>query len=434
MPPSSTVDAPLRASATAARPSDSAAETTAPYSLPDLVCFAHLHWDFVWQRPQHLLSRFAQHGRVFYVEDAFYHNDDLIEPHVEIKLRDNGVKVVVVHLPQRLRADENAADQAQFEVLSHYFSEQGVTDYIFWYYTPMALGKSRQFHPKLTVYDCMDELAAFKFAPPELKKREQELFTKADLVFTGGHTLYESKREQHPDAHPFPSSIDKAHFGQARGPLAEPADQASIAHPRIGFFGVVDERLDIELLRELSQSHPEWQFVIIGPVVKIDPATLPRTANVHYLGGKDYKELPSYLKGWDVATLLFADNESTKFISPTKTPEYLAAGNPVVSTPIRDVVRPYGDLNLVQIAGNAADFGKAITKALTQREDADWRQRTDDYLATTSWDQTWQQMVDLMQARFWAKSPDASTTVVAGKPLMGSKVSEVELPPITSAS
>lgn len=431
MPPSSTVEAPLRASATAARPSDSAAETPASYTLPDLVCFAHLHWDFVWQRPQHLLSRFAQHGRVFYVEDAFYHNDDLIEPHVEIKNRDNGVKVVVVHLPQRLRHDENAADQAQFETLSHYFNEQGVTNYIFWYYTPMALGKSRQFTPKLTVYDCMDELAAFKFAPPALREREQELFRKADLVFTGGHTLYESKREQHPDAHPFPSSIDKAHFGQARGPLAEPADQASIAHPRIGFFGVVDERLDIELLRELSQAHPEWQFVIIGPVVKINPAILPRTANVHYLGGKDYKELPSYLKGWDVATLLFADNESTKFISPTKTPEYLAAGNPVVSTPIRDVVRPYGDLNLVQIADNAADFGKAISKALTQREDADWRKRTDDYLATISWDQTWQQMVDLMQARLHAKKEDAATTTQDSQPRMATKVSEITLPPVS---
>jgi len=423
MPPSPTVEATSRASV-------NAAESSFFYSLPDLVCFAHLHWDFVWQRPQHLLSRFARYGRVFYVEDAFYHADNLIEPHVEIKERNEGVKVVVVHLPHRLRADEAAADQAQFEVLSHYFNEQGVDNYVFWYYTPMALGKSRQFHPALIVYDCMDELASFKFAPPALKTLEQELFSKADLVFTGGHTLYEAKREQHPDAHAFPSSIDKAHFGQARGPLDEPADQAGIAHPRIGFFGVVDERLDIALLRELAQQHPEWQFVIIGPVVKIDPATLPRTTNVHYLGGKDYQELPAYLKGWDVATLLFADNESTKFISPTKTPEYLAAGNPVVSTPIRDVVRPYGDLNLVHIADNAADFGKAIEKALTQRADADWQQRTDDYLATISWDQTWQAMVGLMQERLSAKTPDASTTVVTGEPLLALKVSEVELPPI----
>ena len=430
MPPSSTVEVPFRAHVTAGQPGAAASENAA-YTLPDLVCFAHLHWDFVWQRPQHLMSRFAQQGRVFYVEDAFYHDDDLVEPHVEIKDRDQGVKVVVVHLPQYLRADAAGADQAQFEILSHYFSEQGVTNYVFWYYTPMALGKSRQFVPKLTVYDCMDELAAFKFAPPELKSREQELFQKADLVFTGGYTLYEAKRAQHPDAHPFPSSIDKAHFGQARGPLAEPADQAGIAHPRVGFFGVVDERLDIELLRDLSQNHPEWQFVIIGPVVKIDPATLPRTANVHYLGGKDYKELPAYLKGWDVATLLFADNESTRFISPTKTPEYLAAGNPVVSTPIRDVVRPYGDLNLVHIAGNAIDFGQAIEQALTQHTDADWRQRTDNYLATISWDQTWQQMVDLMQARLTAKTPDAATNIQAHQPLMATKVSEVTLPPST---
>ena len=408
MPPSSTVEAPLRASTTADRPSAPAAETPAPYLLPDLVCFAHLHWDFVWQRPQHLLSRFAQQGRVFYVEDAFYHADDSVEPHMEVKERQNGLQVVVAHLPQRLRADEAAADQAQAELLTRFFHEQRITTYAFWYYTPMALGKSRHFQPVLTVYDCMDELANFKFAHPELKSRERELFDKADLVFTGGQTLYEAKREQHADAHAFPSSIDKAHFGQARGPLAEPADQAGIPHPRIGFFGVVDERLDIELLRQLAHNHPAWQFVIIGPVVKIDPATLPRMANVHYLGGKDYQELPAYLKGWNVATLLFADNESTRFISPTKTPEYLAAGNPVVSTPIRDVVRPYGDLNLVQIADNAADFGRAIATALAQRDDADWRQRTDAYLATISWDQTWQAMTDLMQQRLAAKTPAAA--------------------------
>jgi glycosyltransferase involved in cell wall biosynthesis len=187
----------------------------------------------------------------------------------------------------------------------------------------------------------------------------------------------------------------------------------SLAHPRVGFFGVVDERLDIELLRQLADAHPEWQFVIIGPVVKIDPAFLPRQQNVHYLGGKDYQELPSYLSGWDVATLLFADNESTKFISPTKTPEYLAAGRPVVSTPIRDVIRPYGDLNLVQIASTADDFGQAIEKALTQTQDADWRKRTDDYLATISWDQTWEQMVELMQQKLSASAKGIPSTTAS---------------------
>jgi glycosyltransferase involved in cell wall biosynthesis len=403
MPLSTPAEAPVRATATAPA-ADQADSNNLMYSLPDLVCFAHLHWDFVWQRPQHLLSRFAQHGRVYYVEDAFYHPDDLVEPHMEVKERQNGVKVLVVHLPQYLRADEAAADEAQFAVLTRFFTDNSVKQYVFWYYTPMALGKSRLFSPVLTVYDCMDELAQFKFAPPELRQREQELFKKADLVFTGGQRIYESKREQHDDAHAFPSSIDKAHFGQARDPkLAEPADQTGIAHPRIGFFGVIDERLDIELLGHLATDHPEWQFVIIGPVVKIDPATLPHNENIHYLGGKNYQELPAYLRGWDVATLLFARNESTEFISPTKTPEYLAAGRPVVSTSIRDVVRPYGDMNLVQIADDPKDFGEAITIALEQGKDADWRTRTDDYLATISWDLTWQNMVNLMQDRLDAK-------------------------------
>jgi len=405
MPLSTPAEAPARAASTA--PAAGQADSNSlTYSLPDLVCFAHLHWDFVWQRPQHLLSRFAQHGRVFYIEDAFYHADDLIEPHVEVKERQNGVKVVVVHLPNRLRGAENeaASDAAQVKVLKQFFTENEVKTYVFWIYTPMAMSRVREFAPVLTVYDCMDELAQFKGAPPELRQREQELFKQADLVFTGGQRLYESKREQHNDAHSFPSSIDKAHFGQARDPkLAEPADQASIPHPRVGFFGVVDERLDIELLGHLAANHPEWQFVIIGPVVKIDPATLPRTKNIHYLGGKNYQELPAYLRGWDVATLLFARNESTEFISPTKTPEYLAAGRPVVSTSIRDVVRPYGDLNLVQIADDPKDFGKAIAYALEQGKDADWRTRTDDYLATISWDLTWQNMVNLMQARLAAK-------------------------------
>lgn len=377
------------------------------YSLPDLVCFAHLHWDFVWQRPQHLLSRFAQQGRVFYIEEPFVHPDQ-VEPHLEIKDRQNGLKVVVAHLPTGL--DEASTNQIQQELLKRYFADNAIKEYMFWYYTPMALDKSREFQPVLTVYDCMDELANFKFAPPRLRQLEQELFQKADLVFTGGQSLYEAKSKQHADAHAFPSSIDKDHFGLARTEMPEPQDQESIPHPRVGFYGVVDERLDIELLGQLAAAHPEWHFVIIGPVVKIDHNTLPRTANIHYLGGKDYKELPAYIHGWDVATLLFADNESTKFISPTKTPEYLAGGKPVVSTPIRDVVRPYGELNLVHIAANAEDFAKGITAALAQKEDTDWQQRVDEYLGTISWDLTWQAMVDLMQQKVAANRTGSQGT------------------------
>lgn len=391
-------EAPLRASASSTENKPvsriSTTSISGSYSIPDLVCFAHLHWDFVWQRPQHLFSRFAQYGRVFYVEDPFVHPGQ-VEPHLEVKEQPHGLKVIVAHLPAGL--SEAEANSIQENLLTTYFAENAINTYAFWYYTPMALDKSRHFQPALIVYDCMDELANFKFAPPRLRELEQELFEQADLVFTGGQSLYEAKSQQHAAAHAFPSSIDKDHFGQARTVIAEPADQVDIPHPRIGFFGVVDERLDIELLGELAKSHPEWNFVIIGPVVKIDPATLPRFTNIFYLGSKNYQELPAYLRGWNVATLLFADNESTKFISPTKTPEYLAAGKPVVSTPIRDVVRPYGDLKLVHIAANATDFGAAISLALNQHEDADWQQRTDDYLATISWDLTWEAMVNLMQ-------------------------------------
>jgi UDP-galactopyranose mutase len=231
-----------------------------------------------------------------------------------------------------------------------------------------------------------------------LQKREAHLFNLADLVFTGGRSLYEAKQHQHANVHAFPSSIDVAHFAQARDLTGEPTDQASIPHPRLGFYGVVDERMDLVLLDGIARAKPDWQLVIIGPVVKIDPATLPRHPNIHYLGGKSYQELPAYLAGWDVALLPFARNESTRFISPTKTPEYLAAGKPVVSTSIRDVVRPYGEENLVQIANTVPEFVEAIATALDHHyTNGDWLNRVDAFLSETSWDLTWQAMNQLIE-------------------------------------
>ncbi len=365
---------------------------------PDIVCFCHLVWEFVWQRPQHLLSRFARHSRVYFVEDPCWHHDPAdrqIAPHLEIKVKENNLKVVVVHLPRQLADAE--AEAVQERLLHGYFAAEEVNDFVAWYYTPMAIGKSRSFRPLVTVYDCMDELAAFAFAPPLLKAREQELLDRADLVFTGGQSIYEAKADRHPAVYAFPSSIEKEHFAKARKGLPDPADQKAIPHPRIGFFGVIDERFDIELVRALAARRPDWHFVLLGPVVKIDPATLPRAANIHYPGGKAYAELPAYVGHWDVAALFFARNESTRYISPTKTPEYLAAGKPVVSTSIRDVVRPYGDLGLVQIADTAPEWEKAVATALAQGQDARWRAAVDKLLGTMSWDLTWQRMVTLVQ-------------------------------------
>jgi UDP-galactopyranose mutase len=259
----------------------------------------------------------------------------------------------------------------------------------------MAVAWTRHLQPLAVIYDCMDELSAFKGAPPALRNRETELFARADLVFTGGQSLYEAKRDRHKSVHAFPSSIDAAHFARARNEMEDPPDQADIPRPRLGFFGVIDERLDIELLAGVAAARPLWQLVMIGPVVKIDPATLPRHSNIHYLGGKNYKELPQYLAGWDVALLPFARNESTRFISPTKTPEYLAAGKRVVSTSIRDVVRPYGQQGLVRIADTVTDFVAAVEAAMNDDIAAHQRE-VDAFLAEDSWDRTWAEMARLI--------------------------------------
>jgi glycosyltransferase involved in cell wall biosynthesis len=357
----------------------------------DLVCFSHLRWDFVYQRPQHLLSRWAREHRVIFVEEPIPTEGNA---RLEISTRQSGVQVVVPHLPDSVGQD---ADAVQARLIDELFAEHEVREFILWYYTPMALDFTRHLKPIVTVYDCMDELSLFAMAPPTLRAQEAELFQRADLVFTGGQSLYEAKRQQHPSVHLFPSSVDTAHFSRAREALVEPPDQATLSRPRLGYFGVVDERMDLELLAGAAEARPSWQWVIVGPVVKIDPADMPRRENIHYLGLKTYQELPAYLAGWDVALLPFAHNDSTRFISPTKTPEYLAAGKPVVSTSIRDVVHPYGQRGLVHIADTPAAFIAAAEAAM--REDTAERLRAvDGFLAEMSWDRTWAEMWALIDA------------------------------------
>jgi glycosyltransferase involved in cell wall biosynthesis len=368
----------------------------------DLVCLCHLRWDFVYQRPQHLLNRCAKNRRVFLIEEPIF-DCDSSSGQLDISKRDSGVWVVVPHLKPGLSESEAIATQQA--LIDELFEQNQIQDYILWYYTPMAITFTRHLKPQVVVYDCMDELSAFKSAPPVLKQREAELFKLADLVFTGGQSLYEAKRDKHPNVYAFPSSIEVPHFAQARTLTTQPADQINIPHPRLGFFGVIDERMDIELLGAIAAAKPDWHLIIIGPVVKIDPNILPRPQNIHYLGGKSYQELPAYIAGWDVALLPFARNESTRFISPTKTPEYLAAGKPVVSTSIRDVVRPYGEEGLVQIADTVEDFIAAIETAMKQQsEDSDWLRRVDAFLAQNSWDLTWGRMNELIQSKISART------------------------------
>ncbi len=341
------------------------------------------------------MSRFVKERPVIYWEEPEAAVAGC-EPALGVRTcAETGVTVVTPSLPEDM--DEAARDAALQALLDEFLAEHEQPA-IRWYYTPMMLPFSRHIEAGCTVYDCMDELANFRFAPPQLLDLERELLAAADVVFTGGYSLYEAKKDRHPNVHPFPSSVDRAHFGRARAMDAAPDDQASIPRPRFGFYGVIDERMDLELISKLADAHPEWSIVMVGPVLKIDQADLPQRPNIHYLGGKKYEELPAYLGGWDVALMPFAINESTKFISPTKTPEYLAGGRPVVSTPIADVIRHYGDLEAVFIADGEAAFTQACERALALVQESDeWLKDVDAKLANISWDTTYARMAGLLR-------------------------------------
>lgn len=356
-----------------------------------LVCFSHLRWNFVYQRPQHLMTRCSKLLRTFYIEEPVFSRE---ADHYDLVFQDN-VGIVTPVLCEE--TEEQTTTVRIKELLKELFAAHFITRYIFWYYTPMALSFTNEFEPGLIIYDCMDELSAFKFAPPELKELEKEMFRKADLVFTGGQTLFEHKRLYHHNIYPLPSSIDKEHFSRARKLKDDPNEQSDIPHPRFGYYGVIDERFDIDLINKVAEERPDWNFILIGPVVKIDPSSLPKHSNIYYLGGKRYDELPFYIAGWDIALIPFARNESTHFISPTKTPEYLAAGKPVISTSIKDVVDPYGINDLVKIADTPEEFIRAAEAIFSNGMGEKWLKNVDHFLAGNSWDKTWTSMLQLIQ-------------------------------------
>lgn len=356
-----------------------------------LVCFSHLRWDFVFQRPQHIMSRIAERAPVIFWEEPVIQSRES-PALLDMRNRGPGVTVITPHLPEGLSPEETETRLAGL-LQSHLATHKGPI--VRWYYTPMMLPFSRDLDAVCTVYDCMDELANFAHAPAGLGELEQELFATADVVFTGGYSLYEAKRSAHPNVHPFPSSVDRAHFAKARSHEKDPADQRDLPRPRLGYYGVIDERIDLDLLAALADADPARSIIMVGPVVKIDPATLPRRPNIHYLGGKAYDDLPAYASGWDAALMPFAINDSTRFISPTKTPEYLAAGLPVVSSAITDVERHFGQLDAVHVAPSHAAFIAACGEALARSsgEDAGWRDAADILLATMSWDNVVDQML-----------------------------------------
>ena len=355
----------------------------------DIVCLSHLRWGFVYQRPNHIMSRFAKQRRVLFVEEP--HFDGERGPEIRVEEVAPQLFVCTPVLPESLR---DHSDETVRSLLQDLLAARCVSPPVMWMYSPMFWPIAAELPRSLLVYDCMDELSAFAGAAPELIDRERQVFQRADLVFTGGRSLYESKRSQHAAVHCFPSSVDASHFGPARSACQEPSDQANIPHPRIGYYGVIDERIDLALLADLAAARPDYHFVMVGPLAKIDAASLPRAENLHFLGGKKYGELPAYLAGWDVAMMPFALNDATRFISPTKTLEYMAAAKPIVSTAVADVVDPYGQAGLVHIA-DARTFARAVDAVLSPNPV--YAARCDEVLCSTSWDATHARMDALMR-------------------------------------
>jgi glycosyltransferase involved in cell wall biosynthesis len=364
-----------------------------------LIVFSHLRWGFVFQRPQHLLTRLARDFDVFFVEEPVFLDG---EPRLDHASGGTGVEVLTPRTPIHAPgfADEQLPQLRR--LLAGFVADRELAQPLAWFYTPMALPLLDALEPRAIVYDCMDDLASFKFAPPQLVERERELMALADVVLTGGPSLYEARKDRHPNIHCLPSAVDAAHYDPARLDGSDVESHAAaalhqgMAHPRLGFFGVIDERLDVALLAGIADRRPDWHIVMAGPVAKIDPASLPRRPNLHWIGMQRYEALPHLLSHWDVCLLPFALNEATRFISPTKTLEYLAGGKPVVSTRVRDVDVLYGPA--VRFGDDADDFVAAIEETLAEpaAARADWRVRARALVDAGSWDAAAQRVSALL--------------------------------------
>ena len=379
----------------------------APFTL---VVLAHLHWDWVWQRPQHLLTRMAQAGHpVIYVMEAQW-DEAATTPRLHLEERADHLTLATPVISPA-DGDDN---WGHYRVIGHlvddWLAERELGEVIYWLYTPLALPAVEGKDDALVVFDVMDELAGFKYAPADMIERDRRALARADLVFTGGPSLYNARKDRHPRVHLFPSGVDAAHFARALDPAtAVPPPLAALPHPRIGFFGVIDERTDLDLLRAVAALRPTYQWVMVGPHVKIDPADLPQAANLHYLGQQAYSDLPGFCKGFDVCMMPFARNEATRFISPTKTLEYMAAHKPIVSTRITDVAEPYA--HIVYLADTPAEFVAAVDAALHEplARQAARRAAEHEVLARQAWDQIAANMRALITERQAARAaPDTA--------------------------
>lgn len=354
-----------------------------------LIVHCHLRWDFVWQRPQQLFSRLAAHHAVLFVEDPLPTDGeaglDISEPYANVVR-------LVPRLPHGAPQEVDAQWRMLLPLIERALAEHALlagrfANPVQWFYSPMSapvlLGR---FGARGTVYDCMDELANFRFAPPDIADREQFLLAHADVVFTGGYQLYQAKSRHHRTVYFHGCGVDAGHFGRARvASTTVPESVAFLPGPVFGYVGVIDERLDYDLIEALARRFPEASVVMAGPVVKVDPADLPRLPNIHWLGQQPYDALPALVKGFDVCLMPFALNDATRYINPTKTLEYMATGKPVVSTAVADVVRNFTPV--VDVAHSVDEFLDAAARAANSPDPAHLREGIARAMAA-SWDST----------------------------------------------
>lgn len=350
--------------------------------LYDLVVFSHLRWNFVYQRPQHILSRLAKSYNILFVEEPFQPNDENRNTYSINQVFPN-LSVFTTHAE---------SVDSMLKLLKQTLGTQ--TIHTAWFYSPSFVNALNIFSFDNVIFDCMDELTLFKNAPQLLIEQEKELLSKSDIVFTGGKSLYSAKQKHHHNVHCFPSSVDKKHFEKAQNGIEVPDEMDAFKGIVVGYYGVIDERIDYELLERTAQLCPTVDFVLIGPFAKVNPESLPSLLNIHFLGMRNYEQLPNYLKRFDVAMMPFAMNDATKFISPTKTLEYMAGGKSIISTPVYDVVRDYD--KHIEIVENAEQFTAAINKLICQHKASHYLQYQE-ILERTSWDNTVSRMQNLME-------------------------------------
>jgi UDP-galactopyranose mutase len=388
--------------------------TSREFFMQSIIVFSHLRWDFVFQRPQHVLTRLAQHYRIFFFEEPI---TGAAQQLLQISVPAHNVQVCRPHSTLASPGFHDDQIPVLQTMLLELMQREQIRDYAVWFYSPMALPLMQDLAPTAVAYDCMDELSAFRNAPRQLLQRERGLLKIADVVFTGGPSLYRAKRDRHPCVHCFPSSVDAAHFSLARDPRNDHPLQRDLARPRLGYFGVIDERLDLDLIDATAAARPDWQISMVGPHAKIDSSALPRRSNIHYFGQQSYQDLPRFVAGWDVCLQPFALNDATRFISPTKTLEYMAAEKPIVSTPITDVVEPYGDI--VYISRGPTAFTAACEAAL-HADETEQRRRLAGMRATlarTSWDKTASAMRELLEDATHARAtPPPRLLVLKSEP------------------